>query len=318
MQIADARRMPLRERLILIKNYVNFKTSYIASTLPSHALSKFIASSAVTNAHFLATACRAIQYSSWKTYGRQGIDKVLATPYGREISQAHADLVEGCKAEDVETPYWLARSTQSAKTALLERCKEKPINRMVDQFLATLKDKYNRTKDVSADPLITAAVKSFAPQHANLLMNSTGDYFYMNDADVAFCLALQLGLKPTTDMQDECVCGHSLAALNGREINNHLMTCNTNAGAVTFAHNMVLRSVAQMCTDAGAQTNVEEAVMGSTRHRINIHAAWAERSILIDVVGTAAESASTRVSSAVEAGFAAQKAEIRKETNAFY
>eukprot|EP00808_Paulinella_micropora_P024773 g30892.t1 len=81
---------------------------------------------------------------------------------------------------------------------------------------------------------------------------------------------------------------------------------------------MVLRSVAQMCTDAGAQTNVEEAVMGSTQHRIDIHAAWAERSILIDVVGTAAESASTRVSSAVEAGFAAQKAKIRKETNAFY
>eukprot|EP00808_Paulinella_micropora_P018559 g1103.t1 len=95
-----------------------------------------------------------------------------------------------------------------------------------------------------------------------------------------------------------------------------------NAGAVTFAHNMVLRSIAQMCTDAGAQTNVEEAVMGSTQHRIDIHAAWGERSILIDVrvvgSGTTAESASTRVSSAVEAGFAPQKAEIRKETNAFY
>eukprot|EP00808_Paulinella_micropora_P002224 g76222.t1 len=100
-------------------------------------------------------------------------------------------------------------------------------------------------------------------------------------------------------MPEECVCGHSLAALNGRGINNHLMTCNTNAGAVTFAHNIVLRSVSQMCTDAGAQTNVEEA-----EH--------------FDRSRTAAESASTRVSLAVEAGFAAQKALIRKETNAFY
>eukprot|EP00808_Paulinella_micropora_P011682 g81659.t1 len=287
MQIADARRMPLRERLILIKNYVNFKTSYIASTLPSRVAWNAIESHKKYAEVALAQAIRQV--------GLNGDEIALLHTTGPEDlwQPFHQHTYKFMVSSAVTNAHFL--TTMPCDPILqLEKLRRLEVidktlwmhAKLVHQFLATLKGKYNRTKDVSANPLRTAAVKSAAPQHANLRMNSTGDDFYMNDTDVAFCLALQLGLKPTADMPDECVCGLSLAAFNGREINNHLMTCNTNAAAVTFAHNMVLRSVAQMCTNAGAQTNVEEAVMRSTQHRIHIYAAWAERSILIDVVGT--------------------------------
>eukprot|EP00457_Paulinella_chromatophora_P007594 gb/GEZN01007617.1/.p2 GENE.gb/GEZN01007617.1/~~gb/GEZN01007617.1/.p2 ORF type:complete len:202 (+),score=11.18 gb/GEZN01007617.1/:767-1372(+) len=93
--------------------------------------------------------------------------------------------------------------------------------------------------------------------------------------------------------------------------------CSRLAAAHTDAHNFVLRKVADLCSSAGARTDPEDrSMVDNKRDRVDITAAFHDRAILIDVVGTMA--ANPRTVSADPAPGAAANSDLRKQRHLRY